>query len=98
LISLAQGSLLMSMIWAASLSYMFDRRLLAAAGWMAAGSVLSFFGLIQSFTIGAGGVSSDIGFGKVLSVGLSYLAGAGFLVTCHWYAKQRKFPLANRTA
>lgn len=97
LISLAQGSLLISMVWAASLAYMFDRRFLAAAGWMAAGSVLSFFGLMHSSTIGAGGVSSDSGFGKVLSVGVSYLAGASFLLMCHWYAKRRKLLQAYHT-
>jgi AGZA family xanthine/uracil permease-like MFS transporter len=97
LISLAQGSLLISMVWAASLSYMFDRRFLAAGAWMAAGSVLSFFGLMHSFTIGAGGVAGDFGFGKVTSVSASYLAGAGFLLVCHWYGRRREFSLANRT-
>jgi AGZA family xanthine/uracil permease-like MFS transporter len=67
---------------------MFDRRFLAAAAWMAAGSVLSFFGLMHSFTIGAGGVSSDMGFAKVMAVSASYAAGAGFLLLCHWYAKR----------
>ena len=64
---------------------------------MAAGSVLSFFGLMHSFTIGAGGVASDFGFGKVMSVSASYLAGAGFLAMCHWYAKRREPAWANHT-
>jgi AGZA family xanthine/uracil permease-like MFS transporter len=88
LISLAQGSLLISMVWAAALSFMFDRRFLAAAGWMAGGAILSLFGLIHSFTIALDGVKSAIAFGKVPAVSASYAAGAGFLLLCHWYAKR----------
>jgi len=91
LISLAQGSLLISMVWAAALSFMFDRRFLAAAGWMAGGAILSLFGLIHSFTIALDGVKSAIAFGKVPAVSASYAAGAGFLLLCHWYAKRTEF-------
>jgi AGZA family xanthine/uracil permease-like MFS transporter len=86
LIALSQGSLLISMVWAASLAYMFDRRFLAASAWMAAAAVLSAFGLIHAFTITPEGVESAIGLWKAPAFALSYAAGAGFLVVCHWYS------------
>ena len=91
LITLAQGSLLISMIWAAALSFMFDRRFLAAAGWMATGALLSFCGLMHTFTIDSTGVKGDIRLGKMTAFSASYAAGAGFLLLCHWYARRQKF-------
>ena len=41
MIALSQGALLVSMVWAAALAYMLDRRFLHAAGWLLAGAVLS---------------------------------------------------------
>jgi adenine/guanine/hypoxanthine permease len=88
LIALSQGSLLISMVWAASLAYLFDRRFLAAAAWLAAAAVLSAFGLIHSFAITVEGVESNIGIWKSPAFTFSYAAGAAFLLLCHWYAKR----------
>lgn len=89
LIALSQGSLLISMVWAAVLAHLFDRRLLAASAWLAAAAVMSFFGVIHAFAITAEGVVSDIGFGRLPAFTLSYAAVAGFLVVCHWYGKRQ---------
>jgi AGZA family xanthine/uracil permease-like MFS transporter len=90
LIALSQGSLLISMVWAAALAYMFDRKFLAAAAWMGAAAVLSFFGLIHAFVITTSGVESDPGFGKASAFSLSYAGGAAFLLLCRWYAVRRQ--------
>lgn len=93
LIALSQGSLLISMVWAASLVHLFDRRFLAAAAWMAAAAVLSAIGLIHAFSITSDGVQSNIGLGRSPAFTFSYAAGAAFLLLCHWYAKR---PAASR--
>ena len=84
--ALAQGSLLISMVWAAALAYMFDRRFLAAAAWMGAAAGMSFFGLIHAFRITPEGVEGDIGWAKAPAFALSYSGGAVFLLLCDWYA------------
>jgi AGZA family xanthine/uracil permease-like MFS transporter len=86
LIALSQGSLLISMVWAAALAYLFDRRFLGAAAWMGAAAAMSFFGLIHAYTITPEGVEGNIGWAKVPAFTLSYAAGAGFLLLCHGYA------------
>lgn len=61
LIALSQGALLVSMIWAAALAYMLDRRFLQAAGWLLAGALLSFLGLIHAYNLNAAGSSTNWG-------------------------------------
>src|ERR1700690_3603135 len=61
LIALSQGALLVSMVWAAAIAYMLDRRFLHAAGWLLAGAVLSFFGLIHAYDLGPEGVVNKLG-------------------------------------
>ena len=60
-IALSQGAILVSMIWAAVSAWIFDRRFLDAALWMAAGSVLSFFGLMHAYTLSPMGVENKLG-------------------------------------
>jgi AGZA family xanthine/uracil permease-like MFS transporter len=88
LIALSQGSLLISMVWAAALAYLFDRRFLAAAGWLSAAAVLSSLGLIHAFEITPNGIEGDMGLGRAPAFALSYLAGACFLVALDRYAKR----------
>jgi AGZA family xanthine/uracil permease-like MFS transporter len=86
LIALSQGALLVSMVWAAALAFMLDRRFLHAAGWLCAAAVLSCFGLIHAFRISSQGVENVIGFLAAPAFTASYLAGAAFLVAFHFYA------------
>jgi AGZA family xanthine/uracil permease-like MFS transporter len=86
LIALSQGALLISMIWAATLALMLDRRFLQAAAWLGAAAVLSCFGLIHAFRITNQGVENVIGFLAAPEFAASYLAGAAFLVAFHFYA------------
>jgi AGZA family xanthine/uracil permease-like MFS transporter len=90
LIALSQGALLVSMLWAASLVYLSERRFLPAAGWLFAGSTLSFFGIIHAFSLTANGVENKIGFAAAPSFAFSYALAAAFLVGCHYY--HRSFP------
>jgi AGZA family xanthine/uracil permease-like MFS transporter len=86
LIALSQGALLVSMVWAAALAFMLDRRFLQAAAWLGAAAVLSFFGLIHAFRITSQGVENVIGFMAAPAFTVSYLAGAVFLVAFYFYA------------
>jgi len=85
LIALSQGALLISMIWAATIALMLDRRLLHAAAWLLAAAALSCLGLIHAFRITARGIETVIGLFAAPSFALSYLAGAIFLVVFHFY-------------
>jgi AGZA family xanthine/uracil permease-like MFS transporter len=88
LIALSQGSLLTSMLWAAALVWMIERRFLAAAIWLGVGAILSCFGLIHAYTLTAAGVENKVGFGAAPGFAISYALGALFLVGCHFYAKR----------
>ena len=90
LIALSQGALLISMIWAATLALMLDRRFLQAAAWLVAAAVLSCFGLIHAFRITNQGVENVIGFLAAPEFAVSYLAGAAFLVAFHFYAARSR--------
>jgi len=86
LIALGQGALLISMIWAAVIAYLLDRRLLRAAAWLAGAAVLSFTGFIHAFRITDRGVETVIGFFAAPSFAWSYLAAAAFVAAFHFYA------------
>jgi AGZA family xanthine/uracil permease-like MFS transporter len=90
LIALSQGALLISMIWTAAIAYMLDRRFLHAAGWMLAGSGLSFFGVIHAYRLDAEGTMNKLGFFAAPEFAISYTLAALFLVACHFY--MRRFP------
>jgi AGZA family xanthine/uracil permease-like MFS transporter len=85
MIALSQGSLLVSMLWAAALAWMFDRRFLHAALWLMVGSVLSCFGVVHAYALTAQGVENKLGFWVAPAFTVSYAAGALFLVACHFY-------------
>jgi AGZA family xanthine/uracil permease-like MFS transporter len=91
-IALSQGALLVSMVWAATIAYALDRRFLPAAIWMAAGAVLSFFGVIHAARLTAQGVENHIAFFAAPSFALSYAAAGLFLVVCHSYAQESQTP------
>jgi adenine/guanine/hypoxanthine permease len=90
LIALSQGALLVSMIWAAAIAYMLDRRFVSAAGWLLSGAVLSFFGLTHAYSLTSAGVANKLGIFAAPEFTVSYAAAALFLVACHFY--NRRFP------
>jgi AGZA family xanthine/uracil permease-like MFS transporter len=96
LIALSQGALLVSMIWAAAIAYMLDRRFLPAAGWLLAGAVLSFFGLIHAYELNSAGIVNKLGIFSAPEFTISYASGALFLAGCHFYI--RRFPSAAQNS
>ena len=88
LLALGQGALLVSMIWAAALVWMIERRFLRAAMWMLAAAIFSFFGLIHAYRLTAQGIENKFGLWAAPGFALSYLAAALFLLICHWYTKR----------
>ena len=84
------------MVWAAAIAYMLDRRFLHAAGWMLAGAVLSFFGLIHAYDLSAAGIVNKLGILVAPEFAASYAAAALFLAACHFY--NRRFPSPDSEA
>jgi adenine/guanine/hypoxanthine permease len=89
LIALSQGGLLVSMIWAAAIAFMLDRRLLAAAAWIFAGAILCCFGFIHAFKLTPQGVENHIGLFVSPAFAVSYVLAATFLLLCHSYVRYR---------
>jgi AGZA family xanthine/uracil permease-like MFS transporter len=91
-IALSQGAILISMLWAATLAFLFDRRFLQAALWMAVAACLSSLGLIHAYRLTPDGVENKLGFFAAPAFTLSYAAAAVFLVGCHVYAVRSREP------
>jgi adenine/guanine/hypoxanthine permease len=87
LIALSQGALLVSMIWAAVIAYLLDRRFLHASAWLVGAAVLSCTGFIHAFRITSRGVETVIGAFAAPAFALSYLAAATCLAGFHFYAR-----------
>jgi AGZA family xanthine/uracil permease-like MFS transporter len=92
MIAISQGAILVSMLWAAALAWIFDRRFLEAALWMAAAAGLSFFGLIHAYTLSPEGVENKPGLFAAPAFTLVYAAAALFLVGCHYYVRKVENP------
>jgi AGZA family xanthine/uracil permease-like MFS transporter len=95
MIVLSQGSLLVSILWAAALAWMFDRRFLHAPPWLMVGTVLSCFGVVHAYALTAQGVENKLGFWVAPAFTISYAAGALFLVACHFYAARSDAAVAG---
>jgi len=96
MIALGQGALLVSMIWAAALVWVIERRFLRAAAWMLVAALLSCFGVIHAFLLSPQGIENRLGWWVAPQFTLSYLAAAAFLVLCHWYAQSRPSAFADQ--
>jgi AGZA family xanthine/uracil permease-like MFS transporter len=88
LIALGQGSLLTSMLWAAALALMVQRRFAHAAAWLAVAAGLSSIGIIHAYTLTANGIESRIGWWVAPDFSLGYAGGAAFLLACAWYVRR----------
>ncbi len=86
--SLGQGALLTSMLWAAAMALIVDRKFVHAAGWLAAASGLSAIGVIHAWQLTPAGVEGRIGWLAAPEFALSYAAGAVFLLICAWWARR----------
>jgi AGZA family xanthine/uracil permease-like MFS transporter len=90
LLALGQGALLTSMLWAAAMALIIEQKFAQAAGWMAAAAILSCFGVIHAYALTPAGIEGRLGWNSAPAFALSYIAGAAFLLFCHWYVRSRK--------
>ena len=84
LLSLGQGALLTSMLWAAVMALVIERRFVRAAAWMLAAAAFSAAGVIHAWKLGDAGIEGRIGLWAAPPFALSYCAGAVFLLLCSW--------------
>lgn len=95
MMSLGQGALLVSMIWAATLVWVIEHRFLKASAWMLVAAFLSCFGVIHAYRLTAEGIENRLGWWVSPEFTLSYLASALFLVACHAYVRNRPTAFAG---
>ena len=88
LLSLGQGALLTSMLWAATMALVIQKQFARAAAWMAAAALLSALGIIHAWQLTPSGVEGRLGWWSAPPFALSYLAGAAFLLLCAWYVRR----------
>ena len=89
LLALGQGGLLTSMLWAAALALVIDRRFYTAAGWIGTAAIFSFFGVIHAYSLTSIGIEGRIGWNAAPAFASSYAAGALFLLLCGNYAARQ---------
>jgi len=96
IIILNQGSLLVSMIFAAIMVFLIERKFLKAAQWTFAASVFSFIGLIHAYRLSDAGVQN--GFGSTWSpkFGLMYALVGGVLMLLHFQQKSNAKPTRRK--
>jgi AGZA family xanthine/uracil permease-like MFS transporter len=87
-LSLGQGALLTSMLWATALALAADRRFLQGAAWLGAAAALSAIGVIHAWRLTPAGIEGRLGWWVAPAFAVSYLAGAGFLVGCAWWSRR----------
>jgi adenine/guanine/hypoxanthine permease len=95
MIALGQGALLVSMIWAAALVWIIERRFLQAAAWMLVAAVLSSFGVIHAYLLSPQGIENRLGWWVAPEFSFSYFGAALFLLSCHWYAQSKPAAFAD---
>jgi AGZA family xanthine/uracil permease-like MFS transporter len=95
MIALGQGALLISMIWAAALVWIIERRFLQASAWMLVAAFLSCFGVIHAYRLSTQGIENRLGWWVSPEFTLSYLSAAVFLLLCHAYARGKPAAFAD---
>ena len=83
-IALSQGFLLSSMVLAAVLVFVIERKFLKSAAWCAAAAILSFVGLIHAFDLTAAGVKNKFGLLAAPEFGAMYGLSAALMVILHF--------------
>ncbi len=87
IIVLNQGSLLISMIFAAVMVFIIERKFLKAAQWTFAAAAFSFIGLIHSYRLTEVGVQNGFGNSWSPKFGLMYAVVGCILLLLHFYQK-----------
>jgi len=83
-IALSQGFMLSSMVLAALLVQVIERRFLQAAAWAGVAALFSLTGLIHAYELSAMGVRNKFGFVAAPDFALVYGLGVVFLVGLHF--------------
>jgi AGZA family xanthine/uracil permease-like MFS transporter len=83
-IALSQGFLLTSMVLAAMLVFVIEKRLLLAAAWALVASALSMVGLIHAYDLTPQGVANRFGWAAAPAFGVGYALAALLCVALHF--------------
>lgn len=83
-IALSQGFLLTSIILAAMLVFIVERRFLHAACWAMSAAALSMLGLIHAYALTPAGVENRLGLAAAPGFAAAYVMSAGFLLLLHF--------------
>jgi AGZA family xanthine/uracil permease-like MFS transporter len=92
IIVLNQGSLLISMIFAAIMVFLIDRKFDKAAWWVFAAAAFSFIGLIHAYRLTDTGVQNGFGNAFAPKFGLMYLLVGGVFLLLHFQQKSNAKP------
>lgn len=90
IIILSQGSLLISMIFAAAMVFLIERKFDKAAWWIFTASGLSFTGLIHAYRLTETGVQNGFGVASSPKFGLMYALIGLILLAMHYHQKSNK--------
>jgi adenine/guanine/hypoxanthine permease len=96
IVILSQGYLLVSIIFAAVMVFIIERKFLKAAQWTFGAAVFSFIGLIHAYRLTDTGVQN--GFGNTWSpkFGLMYAMVGGILLLLHFHQKSTTKPSRHK--
>lgn len=89
LISLSQGFMFTSMIFAAVLVFIIERAFLKAALWTATAALFAWFGLIHAYVLTETGVHNHFGFDAAPEYALAYGLSALILLGFHFHYQTR---------
>jgi AGZA family xanthine/uracil permease-like MFS transporter len=87
MVALSQGFILTSMIYAAIVVFMIEKKLKTAAGWALAASAFSFFGVIHAYTLSPAGEQNLFGLNVAPEFSAAYLLTAVIL----WVLSKRSW-------
>ncbi len=90
IIVLNQGTLLISMIFAAVMVFLIERKFDKAAWWIFTASGLSFAGLIHAYRLTETGVQNGFGVASAPKFGLMYAVIGLILLALHYHQKAQK--------
>ncbi len=86
-ISLSQGFLLSSMVWAAIVVFLLEREFLKSAIWSAVGMILSFFGIIHSYKLAGNAILNEFSPLGHFEFPLAYLLLSLLFLLTHYFLR-----------
>ncbi len=84
-VALSQGFLLTSMVLAAFLVFVIEKKMLLAAAWAIVASALSMIGLIHAYDLTPQGVANHLGLRAAPAFAMGYALAALLCVALHFY-------------